>query len=327
MRRREFVVGAIGAAALWPGGVRSQQATKALRIGFLGLTNQTAHAYRLESLRAGLRELGYVDGRNIAFEYRWAEGNYQRLPELAAELVRLDVAILMTHTVPGAQAARRATSTIPIVVTAVADLLATGLVESLSRPGGNITGLSFFNAELAAKRLELAKELVPGLTRAGVLVNPSNEAGSRLVNEELEKTAKLLNLDLAVFGARGVTDLEAVFAAMARQQVGALVVHEDPMLNANSARLAELAASHRIPICGFPELVRAGGLLAYGVNFPELERRAAIFVDRILKGARPGDLPVERATKFTLIVNLKAANAIGITVPTGILLRANEVIE
>src|SRR5262245_50747467 len=190
MKRRRFL-GVLGSSVAWSLAARAQPAAKISRIGFLGLANEKAHAYRLDALRAGLRDLGYVEGRNIAFEYRWAEGNYERLPGLAAELVRLNVAVLMTHTVPGAQAARRATSTIPIVGTAVADRLSTGLVESLARPGGNLTGLSFFNPELAAKRLELLKEVVPGLTKAGVLVNPSNEEGTRLVNEEIEKTAKV----------------------------------------------------------------------------------------------------------------------------------------
>jgi len=326
MRRREFL-GVLGGAVVSPVAARAQQLATIPRIGFLGLTNANAHAYRLDALRAGLRDLGYVEGRNIAFEYRWAEGNYERLPALAAELVQLNVAILMTHTVPGSLAARRATSTIPIVVTAVADLLSTGLVESLSRPGGNLTGLSFFNPELAAKRLELLKETLPGMTKAGVLVNPSNKEGTRLVNEELEKIAKLLNVNMTVFEARAIADLEPAFAAMSRQQIGALVVHEDPMLNANSRTLAELAAKHRIPSSAFPELARVGGVLAYGINFPEIERRAAIFVDKILKGAKPGDLPVERATKFTLIANLKAAKTIGIELPTSVLLRADEVIE
>ena len=201
------------------------------------------------------------------------------------------------------------------------------MVESLSRPGGNLTGLSFFNPELAAKRLELLKEVIPGLTKAGVLVNPSNEAGTRLVNAELEKTAKALSLSMTVFEARAAADFEPAFAAMSRQQIGALVVHEDPMLNANSRTIAELAARHRLPSCAFPELARVGGPLAYGINFPEMERGAALFVDKILKGAKPGDLPVERATKFTLIANLKAAKAMGIELPTSVLLRADEVIE
>jgi len=328
MKRREFITLLGGAAAFcgsWPPAARAQ--AKLARIGYLGLVSASWHAPRVAAFRAGLRSLGYVEGKDVAIEFRWAEGQYDRLPALAAELVRLNVDVIVTHAAPGAFAAKRATSTIPIVITAIADLLALGLVESLAHPGGNLTGLSFFNAELTGKRLELLKELVPSLAKAAVLLNANNPAGKQLMLDVLEPTAKALQVELLPAEVRGPGDLERVFAAMADQQIGAAVLHEDPMLNANSKAIVDIVARHRLPTCGFPEFVAAGGLMAYGISFPEMDRRAAVFVDKILKGAKPADLPVERATKFTTIVNLKIARAMGIDMPTSILLRADEVIE
>ena len=294
IRRREFIL-ALGGAAAWPLAARAQQ-PKVARIGFLGLVSPTSHASRLAALRAGLRDLGWVEGRNMLIEFRWAEGNYDRLPALAEELVRLNVDVLVTHASPGALAAKRATSKIPIVITAVGDMLALDLVSSLSRPGGNITGLSIFNPELAAKRLELLKEAFPALTKAAVLLNPDN-AVNRLILDKMGATAKASNIVLQTFEARRSSDFERVFTAMADQQVDALVVIEDTMLNANANALAVFAAVKRLPSCGFPEFVRAGGLLAYGINFPDMDYRAATFVDKILKGAHPGDLPVEQSNE------------------------------
>ena len=330
MRRRAFILALAGAAAaptiLWPFAALAQQ-TKVARIGYLGLVSASWHAPRVNAFRAGLRDLGYVEGKDIVIEFRWAEGRYDRLPGLAEELVRLNVDVIVTHAAPGAFAAKQATSTIPIVITAIADLPAFGLVESLARPGGNLTGLSFFNAELTAKRLELLKELAPSLTRAAVLLNADNPAGSQLILRELEPTAKALKVELLPFEAREPGDFEGVFAAMISQQIGAAVLHEDPVLNANSKAIVDIVARHRLPTCGFPEFVAAGGLMAYGISFPEMDRRAAVFVDKILKGAKPANLPVERSTKFTTIVNLRTARAMGIDMPTSILLRADEVIE
>ena len=324
MRRRDFIT-LLGGAAAWSHTARAQRIKNA-RIGFLGLTSPYSHAARVTALRAGLRDLGWVEGRNIEIEFRWAEGNYDRLPSLAQELVRLNVDVLVTHASSGALAAKNATSTIPIVITAVADMLAVNLVSSLSRPGGNITGLSFFNAQLTAKRLELVKEAIPPLTKAAILLNPNNASNAHVL-EEIEAAAKSLNIVLEVIEAGRANDLDRAFAAMTDRQVGAIVFHEDPVLNANAAALAVLAAVKRLPSCGFPEFGRAGGLLAYGINFPDMEYRAAVFVDKILKGASPAELPIERATKFNVIVNLQTAKALGITLPTSILLRADEVIE
>jgi putative tryptophan/tyrosine transport system substrate-binding protein len=325
MRRRDFIIGIAGSTTAWPLAARAQQG-KVARIGFLGLDSAKAHAPRLAALRAGLQELGWIEGRNIMIEFRWADGNYSRLPMLAADLVGLNVDVIVTHAAAGALAAKSATSTIPIVVTAIADMLGLGLIESLSRPAGNITGLSIFSAELTAKRLELAKEAVPSLTKVAVLLNPDNSA-NRLILPEALSIAKSLNVELRAFEARQPSDFEPAFAAMANQQIGALVVHEDNMLVTNAKALAVLAAEGRLPTCGFPELVRSGGLLAYGINFPDTDYRAAAFIDKILKGAKPTDLPVEQPTRFEFIINLKTAKALGIALPTSILLRADEVIE
>ena len=236
MRRREFIALLGSAAVAWPLAARAPQA-KVARIGFLGLVSASSHAPRVAALRAGLRELGWIEGRNILIEFRWAEGNYDRLPALAAELVRLNLDVLVTHGSSGALAARKATSTVPIVITAVADMLALGLVESLSRPGGNITGLSFFYAELAAKRLELLKEAIPALTKAAILLNPNN-ASNPLILGEIKATAKALNVVVQPFEARQPGDFERTFTAMAEQQVGAVLIHEDTLLTANATALA-----------------------------------------------------------------------------------------
>jgi ABC-type uncharacterized transport system substrate-binding protein len=323
MKRREFIT-LLGGAAAWPLAARAQQ-SKVARIGFLGLDSVSSHAARLAALRAGLRDRGWLEGTNLLIEYRWAEGDYKRLRGLADELVQLEVDVLVTHASAGALAAKSATSTIPIVLTAVGDIVALGLVSSLSLPGGNITGLSIFTPELTAKRLELLKEAVPSLTKAALLLNPDNPL-NRLVLQEIEPMTKALNIALQTFEARP-SDFGQVFAAMIDQRAAALVLYEDTMMNANSNALAVLAAVNRLPSCGFPEFVRAGGLIGYGINLPEMDYRAAAFVDKILKGAKPGELPVERSTKFNVIINLQTARALGITMPPTLLIRADEVIE
>jgi putative tryptophan/tyrosine transport system substrate-binding protein len=324
MKRRAFITLAGGAAA-WPLTARAQQGERMRRIGFLGLDSVSSHAARLAALRAGLRDRGWLEGTNLLIEYRWAEGDYKRLRGLADELVQLKVDVLVTHASAGALAAKSATSTIPIVLTAVGDIVALGLVSSLSLPGGNITGLSIFTPELTAKRLELLKEAVPSLTKAALLLNPDNPL-NRLVLQEIEPMTKALNIALQTFEARP-SDFGQVFAAMIDQRAAALVLYEDTMMNANSNALAVLAAVNRLPSCGFPEFVRAGGLIGYGINLPEMDYRAAAFVDKILKGAKPGELPVERSTKFNVIINLQTARALGITMPPTLLIRADEVIE
>jgi putative tryptophan/tyrosine transport system substrate-binding protein len=320
MRRREFITLVSGSAAAWPFVARAQEATKVYRIGFVGLPE------RPEAFRAGLRDLGYQEGRNIVIEYRWAEGRYERLPALFAELVRLNVDVIVTHGTPGALAATQVTNTIPIVVAVIADPEASGVVASLAKPGGNVTGLTYFTPELSAKRLELLKETMPGLTDVGILLNPINP-GSALIVPAMRRTAEPLKLKVHQFGVREPDEFEAAFAEMASKRIGALVVNDDAILIANAQTLAQIALRQRLPLSGWRDYAVAGGLLSYGVNFTDMFRRAANFVDKILKGAKPNDLPVERATKFETIVNLKTAKALGIEVSTSLLLRADEVIE
>ena len=326
MRRREFITLLGVAAHSWPVAARSQQPTKVARIGFVGPTAADSLPERVEAFRAGLRELGYQEGRDIVIEFRWADGRYERLPALFNELVRRDVDVIITHGTPGILAAKQATATIPIVMATSGDAEASGLVASLARPGGNVTGLTFFNPELAAKRFELLKEILPSLTEVGLLLNPANPINEPIV-PAIKLTAQALRLEVHPFGVRGPAEFEDAFAAMAARRVGAVVVIDDATLIANAPAVARLALQQGLPSSGWPDYAVAGGLIAYGVNFPHLFRRAASFVDKILKGAKPADLPVERATKFETIVNLKTAKAPGLDVSPTLLIRADEVIE
>ncbi len=302
------------------------QQPKVHRIGFLGAVSLSRFAGQVEAFRQGLRDLGYVEGKNIAIEYRWAEGRYDRLPVLAAELVRLNVEVIVTHGTPGTLAAKQATKTIPIVSAVSGDPVATGLVASIRRPGGNITGLTFFNPELGAKRVELLKEAVPRITRMAVLLNPDNPVNGPVL-QAMEATARLLKVELPQFGARGPKDFESAFSEMAKRRVQALAIIDDPVLIVNARGIADLAAKNRLPATGFKEFAEAGGLMAYAVNFLEMYPRAAVFVDKILKGAKPGDLPIEQSTRFELVINLKTAKALGLTIPKPVLIRADKLIE
>jgi putative tryptophan/tyrosine transport system substrate-binding protein len=329
MRRREFVglLGSVGATAVWPRGTRAQQSSgKVFRIGFLGLPAVDSLPKRTEAFRAGLRDLGYQEGRDVVIEYRWADSNYDRLPALLAELINLKVDVIVTHGTPGVMAAKHATSTIPIVIAVVGDAVASGLVASLARPGGNVTGLTFFQPELNAKRLELLKETVPDLTDVGVLLNPANQMNEPVL-PQVSQVAQSLKLVLHQFDVRDPSEFEGVFAAMKATRVRALVVFDDAMLIGNAKAIAALALKHGLYSCGFLDFAPAGGLLAYGVDFPDMFRRAATYVDKILKGAKPADLPVEQATRFETILNLTTAKALGLNVPSSVLLRADEVIE
>jgi putative tryptophan/tyrosine transport system substrate-binding protein len=325
VKRREFIT-LLGGAAAWPLVARAQQTAKIARIGLLGLTSASALAPYIEAIQAGLRDLGYVEGKNLVIESRFGEDKYDRLPDLAAELVRLNVDVLVTFAAPGTRAARSATSTIPIVMAVTADAVATGLIASLAHPGGNVTGTTILNPELMAKRLELLKGLVPTMTHAAVLLNPDNAANGP-VRQAMEMTAKALKVGLHPFELRGPGEIESLFAAMVDGKIDALVVHDDQVLIGNAKTIATLAAKQNLPSCGFLEFATAGGLLAYGVNFVELCARAAYFVDKILKGTRPSDLPVQQPTKFQLVINLKTAKALGLTVPQTLLVAADEVIE
>jgi putative ABC transport system substrate-binding protein len=327
LRRREFITLLGGAAVAWPLAARGQQpSTKIFQVGFLGLPTANSLPKRPEAFRAGLRDLGYREGQDFVIEYRWADGKYDQLPALLADLVRLKVDVILTHGTPGVLAAKRATTTIPIVMAVVGDALGSGLVSSLARPGGNVTGLTFFNPELAAKRLELLKETLPGLTDVGLLLNLANPVNESIL-PQMNGVARPLKLELHQFDVRAPTEFEGAFAAMAAKRVGAFVVIDDAMLISNAPAVAALALKQRLPSCGWPDFAIDGGLMAYGVDFPDMFRRAATFVDKILKGAKPGDLPIERSTKFEIIVNLKTAKALGLTIPYNLLARANEVIE
>jgi len=304
----------------------AQHPGKIPRIGFLGAASASGYAPQLEAFRRGLRDLGYVEGKNIILEYRWAEGTYDRLPVLAAELVRLKPDLVLTHGTAGTRAGKQATTTIPIVMAVSGDAVATGLVASLAHPGGNITGSSFFNPELAAKRLELLKEVVPALTRVAVLMNPGNPV-NEVSLQAMERTARSLGLELQQVNVGGPEEFNAAFSTIVKGRAGALSVFDDAMLIAQARRVADLAAKNRLPTIGFSELAEAGGLMSYGVNFPDLWRRAATYVDKILKGAKPADLPVEQPTKFEFIINLKIAKQIGLTIPQSVLYRADKVIK
>jgi putative ABC transport system substrate-binding protein len=327
MKRRQFITLLGGAAAAWPLAARAQQsAAKVFRIGFLGLPTADSLPKRPEAFRAGLRDLGYQEGRDFVIEYRWADGNYDRLSALLADLIGLKVDVIVTHGTPGVLAAKKATSTIPIVMAVVGDALGSGLVSSLARPGGNVTGLTFFQPELIAKRLELLKETMPDLTDVGMLLNSANPMNEPIL-PQVTQAAQALKLKLHQFDTRKPAEFEGAFAAMAAKRVGALVVFDDAVLLANAPAVAALALKQRLPSCGWTDFAVDGGLMAYGVNFPDMFRRAATFVDKILKGAKPSDLPVERSTKFELVINLKTAKALGVTVPYPLLARADEVIE
>jgi putative ABC transport system substrate-binding protein len=279
------------------------------------------------AFRAGLRDLGYEEGKNLVIEFRWADGNYDQLPELAAELVRLKVDLLVTHAILPLQAAMNATTTIPIVTATSGDLVAQGIVTNLARPGGNMTGEIFFIVELAAKRVELLKDALPRLTQVAVLLNADLTGSAALFLQAMETRARSLNLTLHNFPVSGPREFEAAFAAMVEQRVGAVAIPDVPMFISNPTMLAELAAKRKLPSIGPIDIALAGGLMSYGVDFPAMWYRAATFVDKIFKGTKPGDIPIEQATRFEMIVNMKTAKALGIKFPQSILVQATKVIE
>jgi putative ABC transport system substrate-binding protein len=308
---------------------RHPGAHKSTRVARIGLLNPnsapTSTSANIQAFRAGLRDLGYVEGKNVVIEYRFAEGDIDRLPGLAAELVRLNVDVIVTNG-PGVYAAKGATSTIPIVMLTAGDVVATGLIASLAHPGGNVTGSTFFFPELMAKRVELLKEAVPSMTQAAVLVEPNNPSNGPILHA-MEMTAAALKVGLQIFEARGPSDFESTFAAITDKKIGAVVISDHPFFIGNAKMLAAIAEKQHLASVGFLELTAAGGLMAYGVSFREMFRRGAYFVDNILKGAMPGDLPIEQPTKFQMIINLKTAKALGLDVPATLLARADEVIE
>jgi putative ABC transport system substrate-binding protein len=325
--RRAFVAGSLTllAAPLAAGAQLTFSAGKVARLGFL--SNISPNADLRAAFREGLRELGYREGQNLLVEYRSAEGHYERLPDLAAQLVRLNVDVIVATGTPAPNAAKRATSTIPIIITNHSDPVGSGLVASLARPGGNVTGLSIVTREAVGKHLELVRETVPRTSRLAVLSNPTNPV-QPLMLREAESAARSLNVRLQSLEARTPSDLSSAFAAATRESAGALVVLSDPMFFDQSTRIAELAARSRLPVvAGQREYVQAGSLLAYGASLRDNFRRVSGYVDRILKGAKPGDLPIEQPIKFELVINLKTAKALGLTIPPAVLARADEVIQ
>jgi ABC-type uncharacterized transport system substrate-binding protein len=328
MKRRQFITLLGGTAVAWPLTARTQQTGKMSRIGYLGSSSPSLEPHYVEAFRQKLRDLGHVDGENIVIEYRWAGGQDDRLPNLATELVRLEPDIIVTTGTPGTLAAMHATKTIPIVMASAGDPVGVGLVASLVRPGGNVTGFAILAPELEGKRLELLKQAVPELSRIAILWNPSNPA---IVSsfDAIETAGRALRISLdPVAEVRRADELDNAFFAIASARPHALVVLADRFLLAHRKRIVEFAAVKRLPgMYPYREYVDAGGLMSYAPSNIELFRGAATYVDKILKGAKPGDLPVQEPTRFELIVNLKNAKAIGIDVPPSLLARADEVIE
>jgi putative ABC transport system substrate-binding protein len=325
VKRRDFITLLGGAAVAWPLVARAQQPSRIPRVAYLFSLTRAEGRHLWDACQEGLRELGYVDGRNIIVESHWVEGRYEELPGVVAELERRKVDVMVVAATPGSVAVKAAASTIPIVFVAVADPLRAGLVESLARPGGRFTGLSLLTPETSGKRLELLAETVRDLARVALLLNPGNLSNFVLL-EETQAAARQLGIALQPLEVRNPSEIATAFAAAVR--ANALIAFDDPMIHSDRASIVALAAKHRLPaMYGTREFADEGGLIAYGPHRPDLYRRTASFVDKILKGARPADLPVEQPTRFELIVNLKAAKALGVEMPTSLLLRANEVIE
>src|SRR5262245_22031612 len=327
MTTKTIVVLLVGLTLASVGLAEAQQPKKVPRIGYMAAGSRSSDSFRIEAFRLGLRELGYVEGKNISIDYRFAEGKYDRFSDLAAELVSLKPDVIFTHTTPGALAAKNATTTIPIVIAAVGDVERRGIVASLARPGGNITGLTHFGVELDGKRLELLTEAVPKITRVGVLIIPTNPSFREHVRA-LAHASDVLRLRLDRVEVVDPIEMESVFSVMAKNRDDAVLVTNDAILHNHRKRIAELAAKHRLPsVAELREFVEDGGLMSYNARRDDLARRAATYVDKILKGAKPADLPVEQPTKFEFIINLKAAKQIGLTIPPNVLVRADRVIR
>ena len=322
MERRAFF-GAVTGGLL---AAQAQQGAKVYRIGVLGAGSESEYNSKVEAMRQGLRDLGYIDGKNVIIEYRWAEGRYERLPDLAASLLQSKVDIIVTTGTPGSLAAKRATKTVPIVMAAVGNPVESGIVQSISFPGGNITGLAMFMSELNAKRLQLLKESIPTLTRAAVLSNRDNSGHQANVLPLMKDAAESLRITFYSVSVQGPDSLkDAVAEAKVRAEGG--VVPEDAMFIVHAKQIAEFAKMQRLPTIGFREFVEAGGLAAYAVDLDDMWRRSMDLVDKIFRGAKPGDLPIQQATKFEFVINLKTAKALGLTIPPSLLARADQVIE
>jgi ABC-type uncharacterized transport system substrate-binding protein len=324
MRRREFIA-ALGAAATWSLAARAQE--KIPRVGFMGNSTAALEANLVGAFREGLRELGYEEGRNIGIEYRWADGQYERFPALVAELIAAKVDVIVTAGTPAALAVKKATATVPLVMVAVGDPVGTGLVPSLARPDGNLTGLSSVAPDLEGKRLELLREIVPSVSHIAVFfnsLNPFHVASMR----QAQAAGKTLGIKVQQHDIRKSEDLDGAFAALRKERPDALLILADRVFLHNRQRMMDFTEEQRLPnVNAYKELVEAGGLISYGPSYEDMHKRAAIYVNKILKGAKPGNLPIEQPTKFTLVVNLKAAKALGISMPATVISRADEVIE
>lgn len=297
------------------------------RIGYLSPGSADSHGPLFKAFREALRELGHVEGRNVVFEYRWAEGSHDKLGVFAAELVRLKPVVLMTSGTPASLALKEAAGQIPVVLLGVADPVRVGLVATLARPGGNVTGLSLNVLEIAGKRVELLRDAVPGLARVGVVWNPANE-GAALAAREVDAAARVLGLQSQLLEVRGPGDFKTAFDGAVKGRVGGVIVQEDPLTVTHRKTITGLASERHLPgIFGLKQFVEAGGLMSYAPSYVDLYRRASVFVDKILRGARPADLPVEQPTTYELVINLKTARALGLTLPSSLLLRADQVIE
>jgi len=324
MDRRRFLLTSLAGAVAGPFAAEAQQTDRVHRIGWLGPEPPT---HRRDWLVQDLRDLGYVDGRNVEIEYRFAKGNIDRLAVIAAELVGLKVDVIVAVSQPAVQAAQHATRTIPIIMFGVGDPVATRLVSSLARPGSNTTGLSQLSPELSAKRLALLKEAVPGASRIAVLSNPTNPSNAPQI-KDTSVAARTLGVSLQLLEIRGAKDLDKAFQAAAREHANALMTLDDLVIFTERERIVALAASQRLPaMYGWSHFPPAGALMSYGVDFRSMYKQAAIFVDKILKGAKPADLPIEQPTKFELVINLKTAKTLGLTIPPSLLTRADQVIE
>jgi putative tryptophan/tyrosine transport system substrate-binding protein len=329
MERRAFMAMLTGGIVAAPFAAEAQQAAKVARIGYL-TPNLAAAPHNHEAFRQGLRDLGYVEGRNLVIEYRDAEGKFERLPALAAELVALKVDVIVAPNTLGVLAAKQATRTVPIVFATAGDPVGSGLVTSLARPGGNVTGLSILALELVGKCLELLKQVIPGVSRVAALWQPGalGERTDKDVLKRAESAARALGVRLQFVEARGPENFDRAFSEMTRARAGALTVLGSTMFSTERRRLVALAAKNRLPaVYPWREFVDAGGLMSYGANIADMHRRAATYVDKILKGAKPADLPVEQPTKFELVINLKTAKALGLTIPPSVLGRADEIIR
>ena len=324
-RRREFIT-LLGGAAAWPLAARAQQPAMPV-IGWLGSGSPGPSAPAVTVFRQGLAEAGYIEGSNVAIEYRWAEGQYDRLPALAAELVRRQVAVIVATPIPAALAAKAATATIPIVFSAAADPVNLGLVGSLAQPGGNATGVNFFQAELSAKQMSLLREFRPNAAGIGVLVNPAN-ANVEGLTKDVTAAAAALGVEIEIVHARDSREIEEAFATLVHNKAGALLVGADSFFFNRRVQLAILAARHAIPAVFFNrEFVEAGGLMSYGSSLSEMNRQLGVYTARILKGAKPDELPVVQSTKFELVINLPTAKTLGLEIPPMLLARADDVIE